>query len=89
MSAVKIHAVLGTDHGTESCDFRGDLFIGHDQGDEHRTLAEIDPASDSEIEMALEFGPKANELFGRLAPAKGVGDIFGKDAFLRIGVWDE
>ena len=89
MAAIKIHAVLGTDHGTESCDFRGPLFIGHDQGDEHRTLAEDDPASEEAVALVLEFGPKANELFSRLLPAKGVGDVFGKDAFLRIGVWDK
>ena len=85
MASIKIHAFVGSDSGTESCDYRGDKFIGHEQGDEHRTLFEKDPATEEEIAAVLEMGPKLNALFDTLTPSEG----FGIEGGLRIGVWDE
>lgn len=88
MASIKLHIFVGDNDGSESCDFRGDNFIGSEQGDEHRTVAEIDPASEEQIGMALEFGPRLNQLLSRLIPADPIEAIIGKEAGLRIGVWD-
>lgn len=85
MAAIKLHAGVFSDNGAESCDFRGDKFIGAEQGDHHRTISEIDPASDAQIEQVLSFGPEINRLLDAMVPAEG----FGVEAGLRIGVWDE
>lgn len=85
MAAIKVHAFVGSNAGTESCDFRGDKFIGHEQGDEHRTIFEKDPATEAEIAAVLEYGPKLNALLDTLTPSEG----FGIEGGLRIGVWDE
>lgn len=93
MASLKLHAVIGTNHGTESADFRGDNFIGHEQGDEHRTLAELDPATDEQVNEALVVFPILNQHLAQLGPlalANGlVHDLTGKDVFLRFGIWDE
>ena len=90
MAAIKLHLFKGIDHGTESCDYRGDKFIGAEQGDHHRTVAEIDPADDAQIEAVLEFGPKINALFDKFVPSESFAGILGGDEVgLRVGVWDE
>lgn len=88
MAAIKIHGFVGENDGTKSCDFRGDKFIGHEQGDEHRTIFEIDPASDEQLELVLEHGPEINELLSKMSAASAVHSLLGKSAGLRIGVWD-
>jgi hypothetical protein len=97
MASIKIHAFRGTHTGAEDCDFRGDKFVGHEQGDEHRTLLEVDPAPDALVEAVLEVGAKLNALFGELTAAEPdalgtVASALGLDGEgpvgLRVGVWD-
>ncbi len=85
MASIKLHVGIFSDPGTESCDFRGDKFIGHEQGDEHRTVLEKDPATDAEIALVLEHGPVLNRILDTLVPAES----FGIEGGARIGVWDE
>ncbi len=42
MDTIRLHGGHFANDGTDSCDFRGDNYIGHQQGDEHRTLIELD-----------------------------------------------
>jgi len=97
MAAFKIHVYRGTNAGTASCDFRGDNAIGHEQGDEHRTVIEQDPASEALIAETLVSGLAVNSLFDRLKAIEP--DVFGKIASvlglegegpvgLRVGIWD-
>lgn len=103
MASIKLHIGKFSNPGTESCDFRGDKFIGKEQGDHHSTVLEKDPASANEVELALQLGPKINAAFNDLKgltgdigmlPAKGL-EIFGQlrgeetGLELRIGVWDD
>lgn len=97
MASIKLHVYRGTNKGTESCDFRGDKFIGHEQGDEHRTVLEIDPASPDLIEEVLSLGPSINALLGRLTEnqpaalgpiATGLGLEGDGPVGLRLGTWD-
>ena len=77
MASVKTHICRGTDHGTESCDYRGQNFIGalddprnvRQVFDAHRTIPqlEIDPADPGFIDAVLKFGPSANELYQEMA----------------------
>lgn len=98
MSSVKLHVFRGSDNGTESCDYRGDKFIGAPQGDSHRTVAEIDPADEDLIKEVLETGPTTNRLFARIAelqPGFGgnLATLLGLEGSgpvgVRVGVWDE
>lgn len=63
MASIKTHIFAGHDAGTESCDFRGDNSIGKAQGDEHRTIPqlEVDPAPELAVEEVLLAGPVANQ----------------------------
>jgi hypothetical protein len=93
MAAIKIHGYEGTNDGTVSCDFRGENAIGHAQGDEHRTLFEIDPATPDEIEFVLNEGPKINKMLARMVPADAMKAIEvlsgGRKAGVRLGLWDQ
>lgn len=100
MPSVKLHiyrAETGND-GTESCDFRGHGELGAGEDDQHRTVLEVDPASDGLVDSVIEFGPKANQAFealreaepafvGHLASALGL-EGHGSVG-LRLGVWDK
>lgn len=97
MASFKIHIYRGPNDGTESCDFRGDNAIGSGQGDAHRTVIEVDPASDALIDETLLNGTSVNKLFNRLKETEP--DMFGKLATalglegegpvgLRAGIWD-
>lgn len=83
MAAIKIHAYVGSNTGAGSCDFRGENAIGHEQGDEHRTIFEIDPATEEDVAAVLQFGPQLNAIIAKATAAAGIG---GGSA--RIGVWD-
>jgi hypothetical protein len=98
MASLKLHVYRGENPGTESCDFRGENFVGAEQGDHHRTILEIDPATEGMVALALEQGVAMNAVFemfksqqpdfaGNVATALGLeGDgLVG----LRFGVWDE
>jgi hypothetical protein len=102
MASIKFHVFRreGTDPGILSCDFRGERFLGAEQGDYHRTIPqlEIDPASDELVARALQIGPELNSLFDEMHKAQP--DSFGDIASalrlegngpvsLRVGVWDE
>ena len=98
MASIKLHVFRGTDNGSDSCDYRGDKFIGHEQGDEHRTVLEIDPADELIVKDTLELGPDLNQLFSRLTAsepaelgvvATALGLAGSGPVGLRIGVWDE
>jgi len=85
--SIKIHVGNLSDDGTENCDYRnpdGSERIGAAQGDHHRTIFEIDPATPEEVEIALEIGPKLNQLLARAASKY---DGFGVRPRVRIGVW--
>lgn len=86
MASIKIHVFKGSDGGTVACDYRGDKRIGSQQGDEHRTIAELDPATQQMVDAVLEHGPAINAILSKLVPT-GL-PMLGKVA-LRIGVWDE
>lgn len=87
MAAIKVHVGIFSDDGTASCDFRGERFVGSEQGDHHRTVLEIDPASDEEVELCLSVGPSLNQLFKRMVAGAGI--LAEASAGARIGVWDE
>ena len=97
MNSIKLHVFVGENDGTESCDFRGDKKIGSAEGDEHKTLAEIDPADDDLVDIVLTLGPKLNKVLSRMINSKAIGSILdvagklmgtGTKKGLRIGVWD-
>lgn len=97
-SCIKLHWFVGKNDGTGSCDFRGDKAIGSDQGDEHKTLFEIDPADGDLVDDVLAFGPRLNRVLAKMTASKSikaladiVGKLTGKGGALRglrIGVWD-
>lgn len=98
MAAAKLHVFRGDNDGTAFCDFRGENFIGKEQGDHHRTLLEEDPLPEDLIDEVLFIGPRLNVLLQRFA-AKQPGEVgklatmLGLDGDgpvgLRIGLWDE
>lgn len=99
MASFKIHVYRGTNAGTESCDFRGDNFIGEAQGDHHRTIPqlEVDPASDELVSKTLELGPTMNALLDEIKEAQpdafaGIATALGLGGDgpvgLRVGIWD-
>ena len=82
-NAIKLHIFNGPNKGIVDADFRnadGTEEATAATGDNHKTIWEIDPATDEQVKLVLEFGPKLNELFAQKNP---VGDFAG----LRIGVW--
>lgn len=76
MASIKVHVYRGADTGAESCDYRGDRFVGSLQdprnvrqvADAHRTIPwlEIDPASEEQIEKVLQVGPAINASLAEL-----------------------
>lgn len=89
MASIKLHIFKGKNNGAASCDFRGENAIGHATGDEHRTIAEIDPAPDSLIAKVLALGPEVNEILDQMVPAESVSSFIGGDEVgFRFGVWD-
>ena len=78
MASIKTEFFAGMDAGTESADRRGDLFQGHDQGDEHTNIPqlEVDPAPDDAVEIALLEAPKANAKVQEGLKA-GLGEHYG------------
>lgn len=90
MAKIKFQLVTGVDHGTASADFRGDKFIGHEQGDEHKTLFQLKTEDEAVIQEALTVAPGMNAFLSKLIPHANAVDLLGgKDAFLRIGVFDD
>lgn len=97
--AIKLHVYrteMGDD-GTESCDYRGKGELGAGENDQHRTVEEIDPADQSEIDFVLEHGPEINKGFQALTSVFGgkagnLATLLGLEGSgpvgLRIGVWD-
>lgn len=81
MAAIKLHAGVFSDPGTDSCDFRGRAL----PDETRRTIAELDPADDDTIAFVLDVGPKLNTLLDAASPSESI----GLEAGLRIGVWDE
>lgn len=104
MPAIKLQAYKGTNDGSVSCDYRGELFIGseHDPRrttgdiDHHRTIAEIDPASEEQLAWWLEHGPTVNaglrdfgvKSFLPSALAEALGDFVPVEG-MRVGIFDE
>lgn len=83
LNAIKLHLFNGPNNGSVSADFRNPDVSEKETaatGDHHKTIWEIDPASDEEVALVLEFGPALNRLLAQRNP---VGDYGG----LRIGVW--
>lgn len=72
-------------------DLRGDKFVGKEQGDHHRTIAEIEDAPDDIVAIALELAPRINaaaaEMFDLLEKIgmpkdrvlKGLSILMGED----------
>lgn len=99
MASIKLHVYrtrMGDD-GTESCDYRGHGEHGAGENDQHRTILEKDPASESEIALALEKGPEVNKGFAMLddllpGASGNVASLLGLEGSgpigLRLGVWD-
>lgn len=94
MTTIRLHAYRGTNDGSASCDFRGANFIGHAQGDEHKTLLEkdVDDASPLVADV-LQIGPQVNKILAGLYEGIEAGQIEaalgGAYIGLRIGVWDK
>jgi hypothetical protein len=100
MPSIKLHVFrteIGDD-GTESCDFRGSGEHGAGTYDHHRTVEEIDPATDEQIAFILENGPAANKVFAMMAESQhsfagGIASLLGLEGDgpigLRLGVWDK
>lgn len=55
--------------GFPSCDFRGDKFVGKDQGDGHHELWKIDNASPQLVAAVLRGGPELNKRLLTANPA--------------------
>lgn len=100
MAAIKLHVFrteMG-DPGIDSCDFRGEGEHGAGQNDQHRTVLEVDPASDELIETVKMYAPAANGMFqaigaeqpGWLDKVAGVLGLEGSGPIgLRFGIWDQ
>lgn len=86
MPSIKLHVGIFADNGQVNCDYR-DRPMGHAEGDEHRTVLELDPASDEEVAIALEIGPRFNALANKMLPGSGLAELTGKAAGGRLGVW--
>lgn len=98
MASIKIHVAKPhfSNDGSESCDFRGENFIGHEQGDEHATIFERQDPPEDFIAEVLENGPEWNRMNGLLLAEmipssflSGAMSIANAKPALRIGVWDE
>jgi hypothetical protein len=100
MAAVKFHVFRGDNNGSAGCDFRGEKFIGAEQGDHHRTIPqlEVDPASEDLISQVLTLGPSINALFdaicdkqpGQFGQLAGMLGLEGEGPVgIRVGVWDD
>lgn len=99
MATIKVHAFVGDNDGTESCDFRGSGELGAGAEDQHRTLLEEEfgpDVNDNErIQEVLADGPEWNRitksLLKGMKPSGVIGELLsligGKEG-LRIGVWD-
>lgn len=100
MASIKLHVYrteMG-DNGTESCDYRGKGEHGAGVDDQHRTVIERDPASESEINGVLMKGPAANQAIKLLTDGQpdllaDLASMLGLDGSgpvgLRLGVWDQ
>lgn len=100
MPSIKLHVFrteMGDD-GTESCDFRGSGEHGAGESDQHRTVIERDPASESEINGVLMKGTAANQAIKLLTDGQpdllaDLASMLGLEGEgpigLRIGVWDQ
>jgi len=100
MPSIKLHVYrteMGDD-GTESCDYRGKGEHGAGQNDQHRTIGEIDPATEDQIHDALEAGPAMNRQFAQMVMAQpsfagAIASVLGLEGDgpvgLRLGVWDQ
>lgn len=100
MASVKVHAYSGPHDGQGSCDFRGENYVGKNEGDRHRTLFEWEYGdgvdTNEHIEETLRDGPGMNRVMARLIKADGLPfelklflGMIGAGEKLRIGVWDE
>lgn len=88
-TTVRLHSYVGTNDGTTSCDFRGPLFVGDNEGDHHKTLYELDVDDTNPIVAeTLLVGPQLNGLLKKLTlPAQAQAQA--GNVRLRIGVWDK
>lgn len=89
MAKIKFQLVTGTNHGTESADFRGPLFIGAPL-DNHKTLFQEVTHDETVITEALLLAPQMNAFLAKLTiHANGIDLLGGADAFLRVGIFDD
>ena len=77
MASIKTHFFAGHDDGSVSADFRDERYIGKAEGDEHRTVPqlEVDPASSEAVQIALAAAPVANAKF-QAAMKDALGDNY-------------
>lgn len=100
MASIKIHVYrteMG-DNGTENCDYRGSGELGAGENDQHRTVVEVDPASESVINGILMKGPTVNQALKLITDNQPnafaeVASVLGLEGDgpigLRVGIWDE
>lgn len=100
MAAIKLHLyrVNYGDDGQDNCDYRGNGEHGAGENDQHRTVYEIDPASEEEINEVLKHGPAVNmglDALRELIPdfAEKIASLLGLEGDgpigLRVGVWNK
>jgi len=77
MNAIKLQVFEGD---RPNIDLRGS-----EPNDTHRTIAEIDPASDEQVQLIQEYGPKVNELLSHLIPSNEFAKGLNLGVFLMDG----
>ena len=89
-AALKGQWYVGTNDGTVDADWRKSRgeFEGHAEGDEHRTVFEVQ-LTDEEAEELLPLLPKMNRLFARSTNRPDVEAMLGKKMGFRVAIYDE
>lgn len=94
-TTIRLHSYTTADGhepatGEQNADFRGENFVGHAQGDGHKTLLEYDVEETSPVvSEVLLLAPDANKLFRKLYEAQVKESDRDQIPCLRIGVWSK
>lgn len=94
-TTIRLHSYTTVDGvephtGIDSCDFRGEHFVGKADGDGHKTLVEFDvDENHPAVAAALEHGPAMNRGFRAIFDAQVSPNDDDLVPCLRIGVWSK
>ena len=100
MASIKLHVYRmdSGDQGETSVDYSGSGELGAGPEDQHRTVAEVDPADDALVAFVLENAPAFNKVanaISRAAPpfVRNLAGLLGLrgdgPVSIRVGVWDQ